>query len=116
LAALQNACATPEQRKLKALQKKKMERDAHVKKDTEKTGDPYHSLGFGLIAYRTTFFTLGIALLLLSVLTLPIINIYQSGTNHPAHDDETARYDKTVAFLGYSKVRCSTSQFAMQSL
>jgi hypothetical protein len=52
------------------------------------TGDPYRSLGFGLIAYRNTLFTLGMGLLVMGLLTLPVIKTYQSGSDHllPAAD------------------------------
>ena len=40
-------------------------------------GDPFLSLGFGLIAYRTTLYSIFIALCIISVISYPTLHNYQ---------------------------------------
>jgi hypothetical protein len=97
------------------MQAKKKERDAQIKKDMDVTGDPYLSLGFGLIAYRNTLFTLGMGLLVMGFLTLPVIKTYRSGSDHLLAAD-MSRVENTLGNLGYSGVTCATSQLALASV
>ena len=41
--------------------------------------DPFLSLGFGLIAYRKTLFSLMILFFVMSVVTYPILKTYEAG-------------------------------------
>ena len=49
-----------------------------IKKDM-KDLDPFLSLGFGLIAYRKTLFSLMILFFVMSVVTYPILKTYEAG-------------------------------------
>jgi hypothetical protein len=84
------------------MQKKKKERDELIKSDIENIGDPFLSMGYGLIAYRTTMFNLAMAFIAFSIFTYPIIGIYKTGTYAP----EGSRTQTTLGNLGFASIEC----------
>lgn len=82
------------------MQAKKKERDDLIKSDIEHIGDPYLSMGFGLIAYRTTMYSLATAFIAFSIFTYPMISIYKSGT----YASEGSRTFTTLGNLGFASI------------
>ena len=66
--------------------------------------DPYLSLGYGLIAYRSTLFSLSVAFFLMSVVMYPVINAYYSGLAINIGSVNTKYGIYSIANLGYSSV------------
>ena len=66
--------------------------------------DPYLSLGYGLIAYRSTLFSLSVAFFLMSVVMYPVINAYYSGLAINIGSVNTKYGIYSITNLGYSSV------------
>jgi hypothetical protein len=104
-----------EQRKLMKLQQTSKERALQRKKDLQNK-DPYLSLGFGLIAYRRTLFSLSVAFALMSLIIYPIIKAYDNGGALNMDLDETPYGYYSISNLGYSSVQCGTVPFNQEQL
>ena len=65
-----------------------------------KHGDPYDTMGYGLIAYRQTILLFAYTFVLLTILTAPICAIYGQGEYQGG--SEKSQY--TLGHLGYAKV------------
>lgn len=70
-----DSALTKEQKKLKLLQKKQEAKREERLKDLENAqdSDPFSWLGFGLMAYRHTIWTLFALFFILSILVYPIV-------------------------------------------
>jgi hypothetical protein len=101
---------TPEARKIMKLQQIKKERDLQRKKDL-KNKDPYLSLGYGLIAYRRTLYTLSVGFFLMSIIMYPVISAYKDGDAINPEVDITPYGVFSLANLGYSSVQCGSIPF-----
>jgi len=78
--------------------------------------DPYLSLGFGLIAYRRTLFSLSVGFAIMSAIMYPTIKAYSQGGAIDFEATETPYGLFSIANLGYSSVQCGTVPFNQQSL
>jgi preprotein translocase subunit SecG len=106
---------TPEARKIMKLQQTKKEKDLQRKKDL-KNMDPYLSLGYGLIAYRTTLYTLAVGFFLMSLIMYPVIKAYKKGEAIDLDVHDTVYGIFSLANLGYSSVQCGTIPFNQDKL
>jgi hypothetical protein len=96
---------TPEAKKIMKLNQSVKERNLQRKKDLQNK-DPFMSLGFGIIAYRSTLFQLAVAFFIMSIVMQPVIHAYHSGfaINIGSVDTKYGLY--SIANLGYSSVQC----------
>ena len=106
---------TPEAKKIMKLNQSVKERNLQRKKDLQNK-DPFMSLGFGIIAYRSTLFQLAVAFFIMSIVMQPVIHAYHSGfaINIGSVDTKYGLY--SIANLGYSSVQCQTTPFNFGSL
>ena len=85
-----------------------MSKDSLRKKNNESLDDdqpdPYLSLGFGLIAYRSTLWTLALLFIVLSVIAYPLIKTYEDGGAIDTDVTRTKFGIFSLANLGYSTV------------
>ena len=117
---------TPEARKILKLQqklaaKKNEQKQKHLSKQSlrkmktdnldESEPDPYLSLGFGLIAYRSTLWSLTLLFIVLSLIAYPLIKTYENGGAIDTEIIETKFGIFSIANLGYSSVQCATIPF-----
>lgn len=92
---------TKEQKKLKNLQKKQEEKRKERKKDLEDR-DPFSWLGFGLMAYRHTMWTLFVLFTILSVLIVPNVMSNKAGEGIDATESKYGIF--SLGNQGYSSV------------
>lgn len=78
--------------------------------------DPYLSLGFGLIAYRKSLFSLMCLFMVMSVTTHPILTTYESGIAIDANLTTSKYGTKSLGNLGYSSIQCTSVPFGMGKL
>jgi len=77
--------------------------------------DPFNTLGFGLIAYRNTLFSLFITFLLCSIITYPVLQAFRAGTGY--NEDKDTKYGRdSIGNLGYSSVQCSSIPYDMNQM
>jgi len=69
---------TKEQRKLNRIKEMQQEKDK-LASAIEQGQDPFNTLGFGLIAYRNTLYSLFVVFLLCSLITYPVLNAFRAG-------------------------------------
>ena len=62
------------------------------------------SMGFGLIAYRSTLFSLAVAFMMMSVVIFPVLHAYHSGQAINLGSVDTKYGIYSIANLGYSSV------------
>ena len=96
---------------LRAMRLKKKEADLLKKKDVQQLGDPYLIYGFGLIAYRNTLFILSMAFIFFTVLALPLIETYKTGTSWKEGNSKFGYL--SLGNLGYNSVQCQNMQLNM---
>ena len=81
-----------------------------------KNEDPFLSLGFGLMAYRKTLYSLTVLFFFMSAITYPILNTYKDGIAIDA-STTTSKYGiYSLGNLGYSSLQCNTVPFGMGKL
>lgn len=69
--------------------------------------DPFLELGFGLMAYRVSLFSIAVTFCVITVLAVPIMKGY--GTGGPLEDEDISWYQQyTISNLGYSTVQCTS--------
>jgi hypothetical protein len=74
-------------------------------------GDPFHTNGFGVVAYRQTIKRLGWLFASFSVVSYPIVLTYYSGS---ALQSNSKFGWSTIGNLGYNSVQCKNSIMAMK--
>ena len=104
-----------EAKKLRAMEKKKSQRNQMVKEDM-KGVDPFFSLGFGLIAYRKTLFSLMMLFFVMSSITFPILQTYSSGVAINTNTTTSKFGVYSLANMGYSSIQCNSVPFGMEKL
>ena len=110
-----NIPLSKEAKKLRAMEKKKAQRNKEFDKDMQGV-DPFFSLGFGLIAYRKTLFSLMMLFFVMSALTYPILDTYKAGTAIDVNTT-TSKYGMySLANMGYSSLQCNSVPFGMEKL
>ena len=118
---------TPEARKILRMQEKKAEKQNKLKKAKSKQSmrkkvadddvvDPYLSLGFGLIAYRSTLWSLACTFAFMSMIAFPLIKTYEGGGAIDMNVVNTKFGVYSLANLGYSTVQCATMPFNQKTL
>ena len=60
--------------------------------------DPYNSMGYGMIAYRTTLLYFTFAFMFLTILAAPIMSIYKAGHYKNGNTDASMM----LGHLGYA--------------
>ena len=93
------------------MQKKQAEEDVQALHDMANT-DPYNTMGYGLIAYRTTLLYFAYAFIFLTILTAPIAVIYSNGK----YIGGTDKSKYMLGHLGYASTVCQTAEFVMENL
>ena len=104
--------------------KKKKKNGGAKKKDTYKTEeeeelgeDPLNDLGFGICMYRDILWSFVWTFAIFSLLVIPQINIYKSGTAYATLADSLSSYEKgTLGNLGYSGLYCQVVPFSVQNM
>jgi hypothetical protein len=81
--------------------------------DTEK--DPINSLGFGIVAYRDLLYSMIWVFSAFSILMIPTIYIYSTGTGF-ALSTQPGKELYTLGNLGYSTVQCASIPLGVQSI
>jgi len=110
-----NIPLSKEAKKLRAMEKKKAQRNKEFDKDMQGV-DPFFSLGFGLIAYRKTLFSLMLLFFVMSALTYPILDTYKAGTAIDVNTT-TSKYGMySLANMGYSSLQCNSVPLGMEKL
>jgi hypothetical protein len=123
--------STPEAKKILKLQQKQQEKKQKLKtqltkKKTMKKNneddhdhdekDSYLSLGFGLIAYRSTLWSLSLTFIIMSIIVYPMIISYEKGGAIDTEINDTKYGVFSLANLGYSTVQCATMPFNQKTL
>ena len=97
------------------MQLRKLEKDIQDKQDID-SQDPYMSLGFGLIAYRHSLYSLSMVFIVLSLLMYPVLQAYESGTGINVKSVSTKFGLSSLGNLGYSTVQCASIPFGMEKV
>lgn len=74
------------------------------------------TLGFGMIAYRSTLGSLAIFFAFMSVLMYPVLKIYQEGTAIDVAQVDTKYGMYSIANLGYSSIQCNSVPLNMEQM
>ena len=78
--------------------------------------DPFLSLGFGLMAYRKTLYSLMLLFIVMSVITYPILKTYEAGGAIDVENTITKYGVYSLGNMGYSSLQCNTVPFGMGKL
>ena len=81
-----------------------------------KNEDPFLSLGFGLMSYRKTLYSLMILFFIMSGVTNPILETYKSGIGINANTTTSKYGIYSLGNLGYSSLQCNPVPFGMGKL